>query len=286
MVNHGLNRHIGWARMYVALARRLAAQGIGSLRMDIAGVGDSATAAGRPERQLYAKESLTDVQAAISWLQQRGYDHITLFGHSSGAHLAFYTAAADARVTGLALVNLHRFVPEPDESTGMELSRHFKSTSWYLAMLRDRDVWSRLLRGEVNISGIVRVIAGRCLRRLGAALKTAYGHCIGLAPKDQPVLQQFRLLRKRSTDVLLVYSAEDSGLDELALYGGRGGAHIAKLPNVDLQIIEHADHNLTPHWARERCFTLLENHIGLSRARPVRSEEMPARHRQVSAGAC
>jgi pimeloyl-ACP methyl ester carboxylesterase len=286
MVNHGLNRHIGWARMYVALARRLASQGIGSLRMDIAGVGDSATPAGRRERELYAKESLTDVQAAIGWLRQRGYEHITLIGHSAGAHLAFYTAAADKRVTGLVMSNLPRFFHEPEESSEMERSRHFKSTNWYLAMLRDRDVWGRLMRGDVNISGILSVVGVRYLRRLGAVLKAAYGRYTGLGLRHQLVLHLFRLLCKRGTNVLLVYTAQDSGLDELALYGGRGGGNIAKLSNVDLQIIEDADHNLTPHWARERYFALLEDHIRLSHARPGSTDEIPARHLEVSAGAC
>jgi len=254
--------------------------------MDIAGVGDSATPAGRRERELYAKESLTDVQAAIGWLRQRGYEHITLIGHSAGAHLAFYTAAADKRVTGLVMSNLPRFFHEPEESSEMERSRHFKSTNWYLAMLRDRDVWGRLMRGDVNISGILSVVGVRYLRRLGAVLKAAYGRYTGLGLRHQLVLHLFRLLCKRGTNVLLVYTAQDSGLDELALYGGRGGGNIAKLSNVDLQIIEDADHNLTPHWARERYFALLEDHIRLSHARPGSTDEIPARHLEVSAGAC
>lgn len=286
MVNHGLNRHIGWARMYVALARRLAAQGVGSLRMDIAGVGDSATPAGRRERQLYAKESLKDVQAAIGWLRQRGYDHITLIGHSAGAHLAFYTAAADKRVTSLVMINLHRFFHEPEESSEAQMARHFKSTNWYLAMLRNWDVWARLLRGNVNISGIVGVVVVRFLRRVGAVLMAAYGRYTGVVLRHALVLHLFRLLCNRGTEVLLVYSAQDSGLDELALYGGRGGGSIAKLANVDLQIIDDADHNLTPHWAREQYFALLEDHIGLSRTRAASTEESPAHQLQVSAGAC
>jgi pimeloyl-ACP methyl ester carboxylesterase len=222
MVNHGLNRHIGWARMYVALARRLAAQGIGSLRMDIAGVGDSATPAGRRERQLYAKESLMDVQAAIGWLRQRGYGPITLIGHSAGAHLAFYTAAADKRVTGLVMINLNRFFHEPAESSELEMSRQFKSTNWYLSMLRQREVWARLARGEVNVPGILRAIVVRYLRRLGAVVTAAYEQCTGRALRQQLVLNLFRVLSKRGTEVLLVYSAEDSGLDELVLYGPGG----------------------------------------------------------------
>jgi pimeloyl-ACP methyl ester carboxylesterase len=285
MVNHGLNRHIGWARMYVALARRMAAQGVGSLRMDIAGVGDSATPPGRRERQLYAKESLTDVQAAIGWLHQRGYEHITLIGHSAGAHLAFYTAAADKRVTGLVMINLNRFFHQPEEVFDLELSRQFRSTNWYLSMLRDRRVWARLVRGDVNAFGILRAIAVRFLNRLGTALKAAYGPWTGMARRHQLILDLFRLLYKRGAAVLLVYSAEDSGLDELALYGGRGGRNIARLPNVELRIIEHADHNLTPHWAREQCFTLLENHVRRSRPRPGETEAIPSPQLRVSAGA-
>ena len=114
--------------------------------------------------------------------------------------------------TTVSYTHLPRFFHEPEESSEMERSRHFKSTNWYLAMLRDRDVWGRLMRGDVNISGILSVVGVRYLRRLGAVLKAAYGRYTGLGLRHQLVLHLFRLLCKRGTNVLLVYTAQDLSL--------------------------------------------------------------------------
>jgi pimeloyl-ACP methyl ester carboxylesterase len=278
MVNHGLNHHIGWARMSVVLARRLAAQGVGSLRLDIAGLGDSDASSRRPEHQLYASEAVTDVQEALAWLRRLGYEQITIIGHSSGAHLGFHAAAVDERVTGLVMINLQRFIHVADEPAEVAKRSQFRSTRWYFSMLGDLGCWRRLACLKIDILGIARVLSSRFLRRACTSLILRFGTTTGTAARQALVLDLFRLLSRRGTKVLLVYSAEDGGLDELALYGGRGGRRITKLPHIDLQIINNVDHNLTPRWAQELYFTLLENHIGLRREPRWRREEMPIQH--------
>ncbi len=277
ILNHGLNRHIGWARSYVALARRLAAQGMASLRMDIAGVGDSATAPGRPEQQLYAAQSVADVQAAVDWLQQHDYRDITLLGHSSGAHLSFHAAVEDPRVSAVVLTNLSRFVSAPMEPGDYAKRRPFRSTGWYWSNVVNPEVWSRLARGRVDALGIARMIAGRLMRRaemnLMSVLKTGTRATISRTR----IFSLFRHLSERGTKVLLIYSTGDEGLDELALYCGRGGRRLAKLENVQLQIVDDTDHNLTSRTAQELYFALLERHLGLRRQ---------AAHARLSAHAC
>jgi pimeloyl-ACP methyl ester carboxylesterase len=285
IVNHGLNRHIGWARTYVVLARRLAAQGVASLRMDIAGVGDSTTAPGRPEQQLYSPESIADVKAAVDWLQQHHYQEITLLGHSSGAHLSFHAAVADTRVTAVALANVSRFVSDPMEPCDYGKRRTFRSTGWYWSKAVSLEVWSRLARGRVHAVTIARMMAGRLLRRAGVSLMSMLGKGTRATVSHTQIFTLFRQLSERGTKVLLIYSSGDEALDELALYCGRGGRRLANLDNVQLHIVEDADHNLTSRTAQELYFTLLERHIGLERERG-NVADVPTTPARFSANAC
>jgi pimeloyl-ACP methyl ester carboxylesterase len=284
IVNHGLNRHIGWARTYVTLARRLAAQGVATLRMDIAGVGDSATAPGRPEQQLYARESVADIKAALDWLHQHGCKEITLLGHSAGAHLSFHAAVADKRVTGLALINLSRFVSDPMEPSDYGKRPTFRSTGWYWSKMVSLDVWRRLASGRVHAISIAETIAGRLLRRAGLRLMSILGRESGAEVSHTQIITQFRRLSERGTKVLLLYSIGDEALDELALYCGRGGRRLANLRNVHLQTIDDTDHNLTSRRSRELYFAILERHIGLGRHIPS-IPQRPAAAARLSASA-
>jgi pimeloyl-ACP methyl ester carboxylesterase len=284
IVNHGLNRHIGWARTYVSLARRLAAQGVATLRMDISGVGDSATAPGRPEQQLYARESVADVRAALDWLQQRGYEQITLLGHSAGAHLTFHAAVEDKRVTGVAMINLSRFLSDPMEPGDFEKRRIFRATGWYWSKLVSIDVWRRLARGRVHAVSIAGMIASRILRRAAVGLMSILGKDTQATVGHTQIFTRFRRLSERGTKVMLVFSTADEGLDELALYCGRGGRRLAKLENVELQIIDDVDHNLTSRKAQGLYFALLERHLGLGRHSPDLAHE-PATAPRLSAHA-
>src|SRR6201999_4304797 len=72
ILNAGAIHHVGWARGHVELARRLAASGIASLRIDAAGVGDSFGACRDSADMLYAPGRVEDISAAIDWLHAQG----------------------------------------------------------------------------------------------------------------------------------------------------------------------------------------------------------------------
>jgi pimeloyl-ACP methyl ester carboxylesterase len=260
-VNHGSNHHIGWARLHVSLARRMARVGIASLRMDISGVGDSPAHPGRPENLLYARHSQLDVHAAIDWLKNEGYETITLIGHCAGAYLGFYSTLRDARVTNLVMLNLQRFFWARGESLAAASEQSFRSSSWYWSALRDPQVLRRLITAKVNISGIAMKLAQRTLQRGYAALMPVLGPLLGHEGPSQKVVRWLRELSNRGTHVLLVYSAEDGGLDEIAKHAGSNARKIRQLSNVHYHILEGADHNLTQLPAQEQYAKMLEEFL-------------------------
>ena len=99
-INTGANHHVGPNRMTVGIARRLAALGVTSLRIDVAGIGESPAPPGQPDHRLYALETCEDVRAALDWLEAQGHRRVVAIGLCCGAYIAFYTALRDSRIDG------------------------------------------------------------------------------------------------------------------------------------------------------------------------------------------
>ncbi|WP_428395195.1 alpha/beta fold hydrolase [Lichenicoccus sp.] len=108
MVNPGGDPHHGYARFSVEFARRLARAGIASLRMDFAGLGDSANP-NEATTHVFEADRSRDIAAALDALAALGYRRFALHGLCSGAYHAFKAALAEPRITTLLLVNLPWF---------------------------------------------------------------------------------------------------------------------------------------------------------------------------------
>jgi pimeloyl-ACP methyl ester carboxylesterase len=101
LMNMGANHRIGPRRINVKLARQMAARGISSIRVDLAGMGDSRPASGAKH---YRAQSVLDLQAAMDFMQSElGVHRFIAIGLCSGAENILATAVADARVTGLLM---------------------------------------------------------------------------------------------------------------------------------------------------------------------------------------
>lgn len=103
LLNAGVIHRIGPGRLNVKLARALAARGFTSLRFDLSGIGDSRPA----QRALpFAAQSVADVRAAMDYMQgTRATQRFVLAGLCSGADNSYATALADARVSGVVLID-------------------------------------------------------------------------------------------------------------------------------------------------------------------------------------
>lgn len=251
-VSAGRTPHMGWARMNVEFARRLARDGITSLRIDIGGLGDSPPVAGRRAQVLYDDAPRRDIAVAVEALKRAGFTRITLVGLCSGAHLAFHTAVEHEEVTGLVLVNLQKFIWRTSDRLEIVLRNTFRSNKYYKSEIWRRATWLRLMRGDIHFAGIARAVSKRFARTLRNRAASA-GRGIGLVDDDTAKVQRwFRSLSARNVRGLVVYSAEDGGLDELTLHMGSQAHLLTRLPGMSLSIIEGADHNMTPAWSRRQ----------------------------------
>jgi pimeloyl-ACP methyl ester carboxylesterase len=256
-LNAGANPHIGWARMNVDAARRLARAGKPSLRMDVAGLGDSAPEPGRRAQVIYDLAVTADLGAAIDRLKALGYDDVMIVGLCSGAHAAFHCALADARVSGVVMVNLKKFIWRDDYSLALAAREEYRSSGAYWRDALKPGTYLRVLRGEVDLRGIGREI-GRRVGRLGGRLVLEASRLVREGDDETArVRRWFRQLSERGARVLLVYSADDSGFDELKAHMGAGARRLRKLRGFGLAILEKADHNLTQRAPRARLNELV-----------------------------
>src|SRR5262249_54976492 len=86
------DRHAGWGRMSVTMARTLARDGIPSLRFDTANVADSPPLPDAQEQVLYSPAQLQDVSAALDLLEAEKLLPAFAVGRCSGGYLAYQSA--------------------------------------------------------------------------------------------------------------------------------------------------------------------------------------------------
>ena len=98
--NTGLEHRVGPNRLHVHLCRALADAGFPTLRIDMAGMGDSGTASGS------AAGPTSDLGAAMDALEASGLgNRFMLVGLCSGAHDAHLVLRTDQRVVGGAFID-------------------------------------------------------------------------------------------------------------------------------------------------------------------------------------
>ncbi len=276
IANTGANPRYGNSRAAVLVARWLASHGVASLRMDGAGIGDS-----RPETgergQPYSAQSDADLRAGLDALSARFTGPLIVLGMCSGAYHALHGAYQDRRVRGLMLVNLQKFVWQTGQSLSVLQRTTVRTTRFYMNNIASASTMQRLLRGDINVAGITKALAGRAGRRVAAACDPAFQV---VRRKETPVgriRRQTRDLLARSVQVLFVLSGNDPGLDELAEYFGSEGRQLRRLPNVTFHLMDGADHTLSAYWARQALLQQIAIFLNRCFHVPVAPKTVPDR---------
>ncbi|PRD51722.1 hypothetical protein DEV92_11738 [Phyllobacterium myrsinacearum] len=249
------DRHAGWGRTIVTIARALARRGVASLRFDTANASDSPPVPGVPDQVLYHDAQNADVAEALSFLNGLGTPAIIAAGRCSGAYLGFQSAVADPRLSGAVLVNPITFYWEPGRSVDEAVREGSRTLEEYGSRLLRASTFKRLVRGELDFAGIARNVAGGMGRRIA---KRARHLLRGRTTEGRAVYKAFGVLKDRQIPVELLYSYRDPGLEYFGYYFDAREDRIAGYPNVSVKKIPDADHNLTPQHARTIYIDALE----------------------------
>ncbi len=147
----GALRHIGPNRMWVEIARRWAARGVSTVRVDLPGIGDAGDTTGQPltNQNLYAPARVEQARTVLDQLVAAGLpDRVLLGGLCVGAYWTLRLALADERVLSAIMVNLYAF-------TWSEALAAERETSSALRGLRSA-LWRRVLRLRLDQELVTR----------------------------------------------------------------------------------------------------------------------------------
>ncbi len=245
MLNAGAIRRVGPNRMWVETARRWAARGVPTVRLDLEGIGD---ADGDGERftelaELYAPALVDQVCAALDALEARGMgSRFVLAGLCSGACWSFHGALRDERVVAAFMLNPRALFWDPS----LETARNFRR-----GLLRPSS-WHRVLRGEVlpaEMATFARRAPFALLRR-GAARWHARR-----AGEDE-LDRALDRLRDTGKHLQFIFSDNEPLHEELEQQGrlDRG----SRWPNLKLALVPGRDHTLRPLNSQQHAHDVLD----------------------------
>jgi hypothetical protein len=260
ILNTAGERRIGPSRMWVPFARERAAAGQIVMRLDQAGVGDSDFPAHRAAVNPYNDEVLADVAAAIEWLRaNRGVTQCSVLGLCSGSYHALKAALAglpgihQVLAVNPSLFYWHDGMPleEPTANPGNQVTYMNNAVRG----IRDPQKWLRLLKGQIDLAGLLRAVLARTGRGLKFRLRDV-ARASGLGMQHD-LAADLRAIGKRGIAVQFVFSAGDPGLKLLKEEAGGAWRQLVANRTISLDEVAEADHSFMSPASRRRLYAQL-----------------------------
>jgi pimeloyl-ACP methyl ester carboxylesterase len=247
LVNSGAIYRIGPNRLYVALARRLAARGDLVVRVDLSGIGDSSVRRGGDENIVYSDCAIADVGAVVAWARRQGAQHVSVAGLCSGAYHALKAAVAGQPIDTVVAINPLTFFWKPGMPLDFAAFRVTRDAQRYGKSMRSAESWKKLFSGKVDVGRVARVIAERArsiaehrgreaLRRLRVPLRDDLG-------------SELYALGRAGVAIRFIFAAGDPGRAMLEEQGGSAVPRLESKRALSIDVIDGPDHTFTPRWS-------------------------------------
>jgi alpha-beta hydrolase superfamily lysophospholipase len=268
LLNAGADYHIGASGMYVGLARTWAYNGYFVLRMDFAGIGDSATRSGRSDDDIFPPAALDDIRAAIDFVRARhGAADITLVGICSGAYHALRAAVADLPVHRVLMVNPQNFFWSENMSIeDVQLAEIVNKPSTYSRRLASLDSLRRLVTGKIDVKYVSTVYLKRLffvceskLRNVARALSIRLPNDLGL---------ELLHVADNHVSIVFIFSEGEPGIELLKM--GVGNLMKRLGGRMRVHTIPDADHVFSKRAPRLKLEAILSDELYARAAAAVR----------------
>ncbi|WP_026911159.1 alpha/beta hydrolase [Patulibacter minatonensis] len=241
-LNAGGQRHVGPNRMWVEAARRWAAGGVPSVRIDVGSLGDAPgpDLVAHTGEELHNPTVVAQVRAALDLVVARGLPStFMIVGLCSGAWMGFNAALGDPRVRSTVLINARALVWSSalgdvrDARVGKRIVK--------------RSQWKRVLRGDIERERIIEI------------LKAIANYPVG-AVKSLKIRRQVTAALQRQSDAGVLVSLIFTGNEPLRGELERDGALDLVRERPGLQVVELAgrDHSLRPMSEQQLGHELLD----------------------------
>jgi pimeloyl-ACP methyl ester carboxylesterase len=244
-LNGGALRHTGPNRAWVEVARRWAARGVPTVRVDHLGIGDSD---GEDEdvsnASLYRPARMDETMAVLDQLSERGLgNRFILGGLCSGAYWSLHAALADRRVAGVMLLNMSMFF-------WSDALVNERMTARSLSALRGPG-WKRVARGDVTLDDIRTVASSIRPTRVRLAAE----HRVERA-QTADVESALDRLRDQHTQVLMLLSRGALLHNQLLRQGALDQPE--RWPNLTVEQIPSQDHMFRALWLQHHVHDALD----------------------------
>jgi alpha-beta hydrolase superfamily lysophospholipase len=134
LVDEGNTHHIGQARIWVDLARRLAPSGLRVLRFDLSGNGDSGARPGQATHVARAPEAIDDVYEAMRGIAPEDPADVVLVGFCSGAYQVIEQALAHPP-RGICVINPSFSFRPPEPAGSADRPARQVTKRWFVRLV-------------------------------------------------------------------------------------------------------------------------------------------------------
>jgi alpha/beta superfamily hydrolase len=262
LLNPGADFHIGASRMYVLLARRWARRGYFVLRLDLAGIGDSATRPGNVDDEVFPSEAIEDIRRAVDFIRsQYSIVDMTLAGLCSGAYHALRAAAEGVDVNRILMVNPQNYFWKKGMTLEqIQLAEVVHNPGLYRQRIFSLRAWRRIFTGEADVTRIGAIYLQR-LRLAGEAILRNSARRLRVHLPDDLGWDLQNIVAK-GIRISFVFARGEPGIELLKLQAGSTLARLGE--RCQLRILDSGDHI----FSRREPRSIMEN---------VLSEELFAR---------
>lgn len=260
LVSSGATHHIGPNRLYVRIARTLAARGLTVIRMDLAGIGDSPPRPGEQENIVYTTGATEDIRQALDYARTRlQAQEIHSAGVCSGAYHSLKAAAAGLSLQSVIIINPLTYFWKEGQSLAQPSYLDMAEAMRYQQSSRQWSSWLKLLRGEVNLAFIGSIILRRVAKK---GIHTWREVCrrLGL-PLTDDLAAELQRIADLGIKLHFIFSATDPGLPMLLEQGGSSVPRLERKGKLQLETINDADHTFTPGLAQRALTRILTTHF-------------------------
>jgi hypothetical protein len=252
-LNAGAVRSIGPNRIWVETARRWAAGGVRTLRIDLEGIGEADGEEPANVAEFYLPKFEQQIEVVLDQLESEGIgSRFLLAGLCGGGYWAFRSELRDPRVQTALLLNSGALAWDPELIAQREARKVGRASQLHW--------WGKLLRGEIAVAklwsfaGSLLVAAGRSLRHRARRLAGRSGE-----PLARAIEADLDHLRDSGTTLTLAFSEGEPLLEELQAGGLL--THLDRWPNVALRTLPGNDHTLRPVAAQAGARELLDHEL-------------------------
>ncbi len=272
--NSGTNHRVGPSRLYVQLARPLAAFGFQVVRIDLPGIGDSIVEERNNENIEYLDEGSAEILKIIEAMSdQRKNAKFIVAGLCSGAYFSFHAAldSSQNNIVEALMINPLTFYWEKGMTEDSSPTNIFRAWNWYKQAIVNPDSWKKVIAGQANYARLLRTVYSRIKLKLSLSISafrsmktnqnTTELKETSIKESENDLARDLGFILDKNIQLSFLFSRNDPGFDLLTTLGGRKVRNFIKNKRVTIEFVEDADHTFSKYEPRCNMIEMFVRHL-------------------------